>query len=323
MSIEYLKDIKHLIEDANSDGVLIKLDKLDGYSGDKIIGVLQRLAKYHDIENLGNYLEVGVYRGLSLISVAKALTSAKAFGVDNFSQFDPDGKNRMIVESIIDNEKLKNVRIINEDYENALENLQDFIHSSKIAVYFIDGPHDYRSQLVCLNLVKPHLAERAVIVIDDCNYEHVRLANRDFLVANPEFKLIFEAYTSKHPGNMSTDDHESCRYGWWNGINIIAKDPSNIVEATFPMTRRNRLLYENEHLIHTHQYAELAPQALLILELLRPLRLRELLRKLGQLIREIDSSNYEFGSRFRNMNTHSDYLPKRKFNPSLERLAKN
>ena len=92
--------------------------------------------------------------------------------------------------------------LIERDYEDALEALGNHIGDTKIGLYFVDGPHDYRSQLMCLLLATPFLSESAVIVVDDCNYPWVRLANRDFLISNPSFKLIFEAYTECHPGNM-------------------------------------------------------------------------------------------------------------------------
>ena len=94
--------------------------------------------------------------------------------------FDPEKKNLSIVEERLTKLQLDNAFIINNDYEDALENLRHTIGDKKIGVYFIDGPHDYRSQLMCLELALPYLHEQAVIIVDDSNYRNVRQANRDF-----------------------------------------------------------------------------------------------------------------------------------------------
>ena len=182
-----------------------------------MVGALQRVAQYQEQLNQGAYLEVGVFQGLTLLSVAGVLSKSRAFGVDTFAQFDEDGRNRRLINERIDLNQLKNVSMIEHDYEDALEALTEHIGDTKIGLYFVDGPHDYRSQLMCLLLATPFLSESAVIVVDDCNYPWVRLANRDFLISNPSFKLIFEAYMECHPGNMSEQKVALARKGWWNG----------------------------------------------------------------------------------------------------------
>ena len=230
-------------------GVLKQIDGLTGYSGEMLVGALQRIAQYQEHLNQGAYLEVGVFQGLTLLSVAGALSKSRAFGVDNFAQFDEDGRNRRLINERINLNRLRNVLLIECDYEDALEALGNHIGDTKIGLYFVDGPHDYRSQLMCLLLATPFLSESAVIVVDDCNYPWVRLANRDFLIGNPSFKLIFEAYTECHPGNMPEEKVTLARKGWWNGVNLIAYDPAGILESMYPPTSRSRQLYENEHLV--------------------------------------------------------------------------
>ena len=150
MSIEHFNQIKHLIQEAEKSGLLFAARELTGFSGEKVIGTLQRIAKYQESIGAGCYLEVGVFQGLTLISVACVLDENVAYGVDNFAYFDPEKTNQRIVTERAKMNDLDNIRIINADYEDALENLPEYIGVSKIGTYFIDGPHDYRSQLVCL-----------------------------------------------------------------------------------------------------------------------------------------------------------------------------
>ena len=66
--------------------------------------------------------------------------------------------------------------MINCDYEKAFEILKK---TNKIALLFVDGPHDYRAQYVILEKFKALLSKNACIIIDD-NYNHVKLATLDF-----------------------------------------------------------------------------------------------------------------------------------------------
>jgi len=45
----------------------------------------------------GVYFEVGVFHGCSLLSAALFNYSTRCIGIDNFSQFDPEGKNEFII----------------------------------------------------------------------------------------------------------------------------------------------------------------------------------------------------------------------------------
>lgn len=277
---------------------------LTGYSGEKLVGCLQRLSEV-TITDETCYLEVGVFQGLTLLSVAKAIPDKAVFGIDNFAFFDREGKNYAIVKERQAQLNLKNVSLINEDYEDAIENLKIHIGEKKVAVYFIDGPHDYRSQFMCLELIKPYLAENAIIIVDDCNYLHVRQANRDFLVTNPSFKLLFESYTNVHPLNMLEKDREHHRAGWWDGVNVIVHDPNNTLATSFPPTYRNRSLYENDHATHASKYPEALPYLLPLVNLLGGIvyKTAKKLRKKKTVLK----------GKYKSMNTFSENLPYESF----------
>lgn len=296
------KIILDCIKKAEAGPVIPGNDVLSGFSGARLITLLGNLAsRFCDEENA--YLEIGVYQGLSLLSVAKACPGIKAFGIDNFAFFDPDGKNLGIVNDRMHRLGIKNASIINEDYEDALEDLDSRTGHRKIGLCFIDGPHDYRSQLMCLLLTRKYLAEEAVIVVDDSNYRHVRQANSDFLTTNPEFRLIFEAYTKAHPTNLSGSEKEEARMGWWNGVNVIIKDREGVFNRIFPPTLRKRTLFENDHFLHTVQLPE-------ALKKYAPL----LVRLAGLTGKRF---NKELTGKYRSLNTFSDGLEKENYNPSF------
>ena len=177
-------------------------DVLSGFSGERLVGALQRFTRLLPRDGQTVYCEVGVFQGMTLLSTAHANPQIPCFGIDNFSQFDAEGRNHALVRERARRLGVTNARIVDADFEDALRRAEQWLDGRAIGVYFVDGPHDYRSQIVCLLQAKRLLAEGAVIVVDDSNYEHVRRANADFLASHDDFALLFEAYTPCHPANM-------------------------------------------------------------------------------------------------------------------------
>lgn len=297
------------IKEASNDGLLSEESGvLTGFSGEKMVGMLQRFSKAILNEN-SVYLEVGVFKGLTLLSVAKEIGDNKAYGIDNFAFFDKEGVNHGIVKDRMAKLNLTNAHIINRDYEDALEDLDKELGGKKIGVYFIDGPHDYRSQLMCLQLAKPFLADNAVIIIDDCNYRHVRQANRDFLQTHPEYKLLFQSYTKNHPLNLPENKRDVHVKGWWDGVNVIVKDPENKMKAEFPPTFRDRTLYENEHGIHATKH----PEVVIFL-----LKLTNFFAPIVYSFSKLKNKKGVIKGKYKAMNTYSEGLPEDDFNSSIE-----
>lgn len=252
--------VKEAITICNKDNSFESIHKdLSGFSGTKLVSTLQSLTKLASEESSNNiYLEVGVFQGLTLTSVASYNPEVDCFGIDNFSQFDKDGNNQALVKDRFDKFTEGNANLINMDFEDALLNLKSHIGDRKVAVYFIDGPHDYRSQYLCLDYIKPHLSENAVILIDDSNYAHVRRANHDWLRANQDFTLIFEEYTRIHPQHMDKKEEAEVRNGWWDGVNIIIKDQSQKSPRELPKVEDDLQIYYDDHLVHSAKYSRYA-----------------------------------------------------------------
>lgn len=302
--MRFVEQVINDLEESEANGRLLNLDGVTGLSGDKLIGFLQRSALSASREEENGYLEVGVFQGLTLSSVASSAPQMSCFGIDNFSQFDPENKNRAIVKARLAEHCQGNGVLIDADFEEALLDLESHIDEKRIAVYFVDGPHDYRSQYLCLDFIKPYLAERAVIVVDDSNYEHVRRVNCDWLKANPDFALLYESYTPAHPKNLEGVELQKCRDGWWNGVNILVRDSGHSLCRIYPPVDASRERYLNDHWIHPHRYAELVP------ELLNATRFPFL----AGIVRFLRARSRRPGlvARFTSMNTYSENLPDRR-----------
>lgn len=214
-----------------------------------------------------HYVEIGVFRGNSIIN--NALNSSRKItmiGIDNFSFFKSAGNNFKYVKNNLKKNKLNNVKILKLDFEKAFDYLEK--KKIKIGVLYIDGPHDYRSQLVCLERYKTLLDINSVIIIDDANYYHVRKATEDFLINNKNFKLIYQKYSTKHIANSTDKEKKLLKNNFLNGINIIVNKKNKYFKNKVEQIKfqKNELklkkIFIDSHEIFRHYYAYNAKEIL-------------------------------------------------------------
>lgn len=250
-----IDQVKNICDDyfsTDPDHIKIDLrafDVTEGYSGQKILGFMQSVGELLVKENAGCYAEVGVFRGLTLASMAVSNPGLNCYGCDNFSQFNQEGDNKAMVENAVADLGLNNAKLLDGDFEVMIPEFGKWV-DEKIGLYFFDGPHDYRSQLMGLMMVLPHLTEHAVIVIDDTNYGHVQLATADFLRAYPEFKVLMEVYTPTHPMIYREQPEELKKFTdtWWNGIHVLVRDPEDKIMSDMPFVHGSARPYlMNQH----------------------------------------------------------------------------
>ncbi len=261
--LDFLKNVVAVIRETEESGLLTdrRADGLSGISGLKTVGAIERLCGLFAGDDGACYVEIGVFQGLTLVSAALAAPDLPCIGIDNFATLDPDSKNKEIATERMARFGAANATLIDSDFETALEELDSHLGGRGIGVYFVDGPHDYRSQMVCLLLAKRYLHDRSVIIVDDANYACVRQASADFLAGHPDFKMIFEAYSPAHPANMDADERVRWEDGWLNGVNILVRDPDGLLADMVPPVESDRTRYFNEWLVHRLRRAELAPEA--------------------------------------------------------------
>ena len=231
-------DVLSLIE--KIDGLYLSLEKKSdelpeenkGPSGRKFRTLLNELNKR--LPDGIAYLELGILRGKSILTSCLANPNTHHIGIDNFSQFDPNGDNYNLIQDAIALHNISNIEIIADDFEKYLIE-RGRNGQRNIGVYFYDAIHDYRSQLFALIQAHNVIADGGIILVDDTNYGHVRYATYDFISAFSEFKLIFESYTGMHPNEMSSEELSAAREGWWNGVHVIMHDPKNQLEGLQPV----------------------------------------------------------------------------------------
>jgi hypothetical protein len=281
-------------------------DVLTGFSGRRLISCLHKLtAAICGGDRI--YLEIGVFQGLTLLSNARVNPNVACFGIDNFSLFN-DGRNNFdIVRERMRRLNVGNATVINRDFEAALHELDLHIGSRRIGVFFVDGAHDYRSQLVSLLKARRYLADGCVIVVDDCNYAHVRQANADFLRTHPEFSLLMEAYTDGHIANLNGAARKAAEAGFWNGANIMVHDPEHHLGRAWPR-EESKELYFLSHDVFRHEFAELAFPALQAIQAVLDSGQCQT-ASLSKLLETFAGHRRTHPRRFRHQNTQSSGLP--------------
>src|SRR5262249_55450034 len=113
------------------------------------------------------------------------------------------------------------------------------------------------------------------------------------------------------------EDEYRARKGWWNGINILAKDPTDILDRIYPPTLRDRTLYENEHEFHPAKYGFLAPEAVSFVSAFLDLRFLSVVKQIAKIVTKTRHANRDLLGRFPSMNTFSEGLPPKRFNSSF------
>lgn len=231
----------------------------EGYSGGAIahlLGALSKIGSDHSV-----YAEIGVFRGGTLFEVARQ-SSGRCYGIDNFSLFDEGVENEEFLRRKIADEAHHNVELLSMAFELALQEWGALTGGAEISVLFVDGPHDYRSQLMALLLAEQHMSEESVVVIDDANYRHVRQATWDFLATRPGWSLLAEITTEGHPAVQNDPEVvDRLRRGWSNGIHVLGKDPSSLVKFERQELADLTPFYMS-HDVFRHRYGPIAKDVL-------------------------------------------------------------
>lgn len=152
------------------------------------------------------YVEVGCYKGASLVGAAAGNPHARIFACDNFSQF--DGAADALRRTLDARTAPGQVAFSDMDFREFLAAAP--WAPARIGAYFYDGGHSFADQYDGVALAVPHLADDALIVIDDTNKRAARAANDLVARALPGFELILDLRT---PRNHSPT--------WWNGVQVF------------------------------------------------------------------------------------------------------
>jgi hypothetical protein len=179
------------------------LAAIDGLGRENNLALLNLAAGL--LEPGESYVEVGSYKGRSLAAAMRG-NAGDFVGIDNWRM---DGGGRA---ELLDNLARLNLpapTVLEGDFRDVLRG--GALAGRRVGAYFYDAAHDFESQLDGLRLIEPYLADEALLIVDDADWERVAAATRAYLEEEPRTRLLLDI-----GGDERGAPH------WWSGMHILA-----------------------------------------------------------------------------------------------------
>ena len=131
-----------------------------------------------------SYVEVGSFYGASLIGAMRG-NEREFVAIDRFSFDIPEVRGRPLppasragLEESLTRFGAGSAAIMEGDAFEVIEG--GLLGDRRVGVYYWDGPHDYDGQMRGMTAIEPWLADEALIVIDDYDWDAVAAATGDY-----------------------------------------------------------------------------------------------------------------------------------------------
>jgi predicted O-methyltransferase YrrM len=154
-----------------------------------------------------SYVEVGTFRGTSLISAMLGNAGRDFVALDNWSmgdgsraELDANLARYSLVATMIEGDAFETLR-------------SDALAGRTVGAYYYDNGHDYEQQLDGMRLAEPYLASPSLVIVDDTDWERVERAVDHYLAEQPRATEIFRA-----------DGRDRGHPEWWDGMRVLAWD---------------------------------------------------------------------------------------------------
>jgi predicted O-methyltransferase YrrM len=181
------------------------LEDVPGLAMPNNLALLNVAARCLDVGE--SYVEVGTFRGTSLISAMLGNPGRDFVALDNWSMGDGS---RAELEANLARYSLEATMLEGDAFATLRS---DALAGRTIGVYYYDNGHAYEQQLDGMRLVEPYLASPALVIVDDTDWERVERAVADYLAGQPRATEIFRA-GGKGRGNPE----------WWDGMCVLRWD---------------------------------------------------------------------------------------------------
>ena len=173
---------------------------LNGMSSSKNRHLLNNLASH-----CNKYLEVGVWKGSTIISALYGNNVKEHFAIDNFSKF---GGSKGEFTTIFEKSLGYKPNLFDIDCFSS-----DPLHLGikDIDLYFYDGDHSEISQSLAITHFYSSLADEFIFIVDDINRPEVVRGTKDGIA---KMGLVVEEEITINSRRMN--DYKT----WWNGLYI-------------------------------------------------------------------------------------------------------
>lgn len=189
------------------------LDRVQGMTTPSTMHMLNKAVSY--LEDGESYLEVGTWRGATLIGALIGNEDKKGYAIDNDVMDEHDGDDRESREVWQENIESEGLSSQAHYIEGTVPEVFASLSLPPIGVYLFDGDKETREAAYKgLAGVVPFLAKKALLFVDDGNETTIRQAIHQFQIRYfPHVQLILDIPT---PSN--------CWASFWNGLMILQWD---------------------------------------------------------------------------------------------------
>ena len=182
------------------------LEDVPGLARENNLALLNLAASM--VEPGESYLEIGTHHGTSLIAAMVGNERAEFVAVDNFS-FSTGSRQRL--DENLAKFGMEHVTVIEGDAFELIPS--GALGDRRVSVYYYDNGHEYEQQLDSLRMIEPWLAERALLIVDDTDWDRVERATRAYLEQQPRARMLVWI-----PGK------DKGYPAWWEGVQVLAWD---------------------------------------------------------------------------------------------------
>ena len=187
--------------------------KLPGMSGSQFRHLMNNIAELQD----ANYLEVGVWKGSTLISTVYGNENIlnEVHAIDNFSEFDTDGTVEASLKENIENFLGKSKDIVKLHKEDSFK--IDLSNLPKFDIFFYDGNHSEESQYLAFKYYENNLADTCIVIVDDWEQGRARRGTKRGLEEiGYDVVGTWTLIPGKRPDGLHRVDNPYPT--WWNGV---------------------------------------------------------------------------------------------------------
>jgi hypothetical protein len=152
-----------------------------------------------------SYVEAGSLKGASLIAASYG-KQGDFVGIDDFSM---DAESRDRLAENLAAFGCTHASVLEGDVFDALRS--DALDGRRVGVYYYDAAHGYEQQLDGLRLVERHLADEALLIVDDTDWARVDRAVDDYLASQPKAAQL-----------LRIDGKDRGAPHWWEGMRVLS-----------------------------------------------------------------------------------------------------
>jgi len=187
------------------------LEGVPNYAEENNLAVVNLAASL--LEPGESYVEAGTYLGASLIAAMRG-NEGDFVAIDNFTfpeievrgrKLPPASRSRL--EENLSRFGSSGATILEGDTFELLE--AGALEGKRVGVYYHDSAHGKEERT--LRLIEPYLADRALLIADDADWERVAASVASYLESRPQARMLFEI-----------DGWDRGQPQWWEGVAVLA-----------------------------------------------------------------------------------------------------